>query len=252
MSKTVELGIKKYITSKHYFIKSEYYLGEQRSNGREPNVWRWSAQRLKNEAAALRLIKDRTTIPVPDVYSCQRDDRGAMRLVVQRINGVEAASIGEECQMPEGSRHASAGTCYECKRIVAEKVNAYIEGKVLPQLQALTSSQTGLDGFVLPPPRIEQYDGRDTWTPKRSSREDAYVFCHGDLSRSNIMVDPKTLDVTYIIDWEQAGFFPTQLERPLWRLDYDDYMRTYMDTSELDREIALITESDEDGKGREC
>ncbi|KAF1971062.1 hypothetical protein BU23DRAFT_472247, partial [Bimuria novae-zelandiae CBS 107.79] len=197
--------------------------------------------RLLNEAAALRLLKERTTIPVPTVYSYEPDDQGAMRLVVKRIHGIKAASVGEECRMPVGSRHVTSGTCSACENIATEKVNIFVEGTVLPQLRRLTSNQTGLDGFVLPPPRIEEYDRRAMWPPKQSPLEGEYVFCHGDLSRSNIMVDPNTLDVVYIIDWEQAGFFPATLERPLWRLDYREYMQTYEDHDMLDGEIALIT-----------
>ena len=32
------------------------------------------------------------------------------------------------------------------------------------------------------------------------------VFCHNDLSANNVIVDPKTLKIAAIIDWEYAGF----------------------------------------------
>ena len=38
------------------------------------------------------------------------------------------------------------------------------------------------------------------------------VFNHGDLSTYNVVVDPKTLKVTAILDWEYAGFYPEQFE----------------------------------------
>jgi hypothetical protein len=237
----LELGTKKYITTEDQFIKSEYYRGERRRNGREPNFWKFSKERLLNEAAALQLIKKQTTIPVPTVYSCAPDEHGAMRLVVERIHGIDATSIGQECRMPTSSRHVSSGACTTCENIATENVNAFVEGIVQPQLRRLTSTRMGLNGFVLPPPRIEQYDRRDTWVPKQHvPGDDDYVFCHGDLSRSNIMIDPSTLEVAYIIDWEQAGYFPASLERPLWRLDYIEYMQTYQDHKMLDKEIALI------------
>lgn len=39
-----------------------------------------------------------------------------------------------------------------------------------------------------------------------------YVFNHGDLSQHNVLVDPTSLKITAIIDWEYAGFFPEYFE----------------------------------------
>lgn len=38
------------------------------------------------------------------------------------------------------------------------------------------------------------------------------VFCHNDLSASNVIVDPDTLAIKAIIDWEYAGFYPPEFE----------------------------------------
>jgi aminoglycoside phosphotransferase len=43
------------------------------------------------------------------------------------------------------------------------------------------------------------------------------VFCHGDLSQTNILVDPETLKIQGIIDWEFAGFWPEYFEEPHFR-----------------------------------
>lgn len=51
---------------------------------------------------------------------------------------------------------------------------------------------------------------------QRSSSEDEFVFCHGDLSQNNILVDPKTLRIVAIIDWEYGGFFPREHEIPFY------------------------------------
>lgn len=160
-----------------------------------------------------------------------------MRLVLQRISGITASEVVEQCRKPQGRSHVDSGRCSGCEEIVADKVNSYIEGTVIPELQKLTSSWTGLNGFVLPSPRIEQYDCRDAWAPKQSSAPNDYVFCHGDLSRTNIMVHPTILDVVCIIDWETAGDFPPQLERPLWRLNYAEYMETFKDTDRLMKKL---------------
>lgn len=38
------------------------------------------------------------------------------------------------------------------------------------------------------------------------------MFCHNDLGQQNILVDPKTLKIKAIIDWEFAGYFPAAFE----------------------------------------
>lgn len=42
------------------------------------------------------------------------------------------------------------------------------------------------------------------------------VFCH-DLSTHNVIVDPVTLKIKAIIDWEYAGFFPAEFEGTFFR-----------------------------------
>lgn len=42
--------------------------------------------------------------------------------------------------------------------------------------------------------------------------KDDLVFCHNDLSTNNIIVDPKTLKINAVIDWEYAGFFLPEFE----------------------------------------
>jgi thiamine kinase-like enzyme len=40
-----------------------------------------------------------------------------------------------------------------------------------------------------------------------------YEFQHGDLAAHNIIMNPGTLQVKALIDWEHAGFFPPGMER---------------------------------------
>ena len=46
---------------------------------------------------------------------------------------------------------------------------------------------------------------------KRREEKDL-VFCHNDLSAHNIIVDPTTLKINAIVDWEYAGFYPREFE----------------------------------------
>jgi hypothetical protein len=53
------------------------------------------------------------------------------------------------------------------------------------------------------------------WRPRSDVKGD-FVLCHGDLGQHNVLVDPKTLRITAIIDWEFGGFWPEWFERPFW------------------------------------
>ncbi|KAJ8610500.1 hypothetical protein MRB53_038492 [Persea americana] len=49
------------------------------------------------------------------------------------------------------------------------------------------------------------------WRMKRRASKDL-VFCHNDLSTHNIIVDPDTLAITAIVDWEYGGFYTREFE----------------------------------------
>lgn len=55
------------------------------------------------------------------------------------------------------------------------------------------------------------------WRPKPEIVEGAsYVFCHNDLGQHNVIVDPDTLEIKAIIDWEYGGFWPEWFKQPYW------------------------------------
>ncbi|KAI0165305.1 hypothetical protein GGR52DRAFT_581940 [Hypoxylon sp. FL1284] len=65
--------------------------------------------------------------------------------------------------------------------------------------------------------RTTQYFPKDTkWQTIIAPRADL-VFCHCDLSQSNIIVDPETLKIKGIIDWEYGGYWPAFFESPYFR-----------------------------------
>ena len=52
-----------------------------------------------------------------------------------------------------------------------------------------------------------------------------YVFQHGDIAAHNIIMDPRTLEVKDLIDFEYAGFYPPGMENWLGTLCGDVYNR---------------------------
>ena len=158
------------------------------------HVPRLGRERILNEAASLRFIREHTAIPVPTVHACFEDDE-AVYLVTEYVQGEDMASLNEEQKgtvMKELERHLDT-----LRTLVSEKIG-------------------GPSGLVVPPYRVTKASLRDDWN-LRSSEESEYVFCHNDLSQHNVIVDPQTLSIRAIVDWEYAGFYPTFFESRFFR-----------------------------------
>lgn len=237
-----KLPIKEYVVSERSFTKREL-LPEQLQKGPDgkPWPWKWGKERLLNEANALNLVRKYTSIPVPKVLDYGIDDMGRTFVTMERVYGITLESIGEECRMPSSGRkaHILDGECKTCADIANAIADSFITNYVLPQLQQLRSYVTGLDGFVLPPPRIVETVPRAAWQPITSDVK-KFVFIHGDFARHNIMVSPKTLEVNCIFDWEHAGYFPPELEVDAWRMKHSEYFQLFLDKERIQRELELI------------
>lgn len=160
-------------------------------------------QGIRNEAAAIEFVRTHTAIPVPNVVGCF-EDRGQQYLLLEKVQGVvELRSIPVDKRAP---------------------INAEVESFV-QQLHALKSDRFGgVTGEVCPPARLTYNDPEamdllvHTYRPEQQVRQD-FAFCHGDLNTTNILVDPVTLHVKCIIDWEFAGFYPPEFEGYWWKRD---------------------------------
>jgi len=107
-------------------------------------------------------------------------------------------------------------------RLLFERADAvlnagrFITTTVIPQLQSLKSHTMGVViGTVILPDRITGHGDREKW-PVRSECTPNFSFCHNDLAQHNIMINPDTLQVEAIIDWEVSGFYTSDFEAPLW------------------------------------
>lgn len=152
-------------------------------------------ERLQNEAACLEFVRKKTDIPVPDILEAYSED-GSFVLVTKRLLGVSMNKLPLQDQA-----------------VVAKEVEAHVR-----TLQTLRSNQLGgPSGIVCPPKRATQYFPSDATWSAACAADNSFVFCHCDLSQSNIIVDPKTLKIEGIIDWEYAGFWPVFFESPYFR-----------------------------------
>lgn len=149
---------------------------------------RLAKEKLQNEAASLRFVRN-AGIPVPTVYGAFEVD-DAYFLIVEYIEGISMRNLTDDQ-----------------KKLVGAELDQH-----LATLRGLRSRELGgPSGIVLPPYRVMKCTDKDAWS-LRPSRSDEYVFCHNDLTHSNIIVDPVSLKINAIIDWEYAGFYPDYFE----------------------------------------
>ncbi|KAG6003206.1 hypothetical protein E4U54_000730 [Claviceps lovelessii] len=155
------------------------------------------AQRYRTEAAAVDYIRKNTNIPVPPM-SCVFEDDGAVTFMSQIVEGVELHCLDDKD-----------------KPIVMKEIE-----QILETLRTLKSDVPGVPGQTLlcPPQRVcnVHWKPDSCWRPKPETKGE-FVFCHNDLAQQNVLVDPTTLKITAIIDWEFAGFYPPWFEGAFWK-----------------------------------
>ncbi|KAJ4865676.1 phosphotransferase enzyme family domain-containing protein [Trichoderma breve] len=143
--------------------------------------------------------QNETGIPLPKLLGCFEDD-GAAYLVTEYVEGVGMNDLDTE-------RQAVVTKELQCHILTLKRLTSDTWGgpdKMLTYCQ------------VLPPYRImRKSDGRP-WRMRQRKQQDL-VFCHNDLSMNNVIVDPITLKIRAIVDWEYVGFYPPKFEYPFYR-----------------------------------
>ena len=130
---------------------------------------------------------------VPRVY-CDFEDDQAYYVATEYVDGVNMSSLSEEQ-----------------RAVVHNELSMH-----LAKLKTQRSSRIGgPSGLVVPPYRVMRQTETDDWRLQVSDH-DEYVFCHNDLSQHNVIVDPDTLKIKAIVDWEYAGFYPAYFEIPFY------------------------------------
>jgi hypothetical protein len=109
-------------------------------------------ERITNEVNALKLISQRTTIPVPKIIDYGYYEDGRRYLVTELIEGVTLKDIQQlGCSKPMGQKHTLVTPCKTCSDQAYASALQFIEDHVLPQLAMLKAKERGIDGFVMPP-----------------------------------------------------------------------------------------------------
>jgi serine/threonine protein kinase len=154
-------------------------------------------ERLQNEIAAILYIRKHfPSIPVPNIR-CSFEDHGRLYSIMDIIPGIPLIELADEKQAPA----------------IQE-----LEGYLALLHSHRSKTLRGFGGRVFVPARLMLSLPKDEpmeFVEVSSDTED-FVLCHNDLNQANIMVDPVTLRITGIIDWEFAGFFPPEFEYPFY------------------------------------
>lgn len=181
----------------------------QKQNG-YMHVPLFNMERILNEGACL-LFLAQTGIPLPKSLACFEDD-GAAYLVTEYVDGVGMDDLDAESQAvvtEELQRHILT-----LKKLTSDTWGGPDNMVPKPLENSLHAGLTRCQ--VLPPYRImRKSDGRP-WRMRQRQQQDL-VFCHNDLSMNNVIVDPSTLKINAIIDWEYAGFYPPEFEFPFYQ-----------------------------------
>ncbi|KAK3179544.1 hypothetical protein K4F52_009036 [Lecanicillium sp. MT-2017a] len=184
---------RKYYHRGSAFIKRSLRPREFQTGHRGLYVPPRGIERLRNEAESIQFVREHTDVSVPELY-CHFLDDGAYYLVMGYVEGVSMAHLPDEQ-----------------KTIVRGELERHRE-----TLRTLTLTRMGgPSGIIVPPYRVLRHAESECWKLQPSETSE-YVFCHNDLSQQNVIVDPESLKITAIIDWEYAGFYPPQFDYPFY------------------------------------
>lgn len=201
------------------FIKREIPLGErQKGPDGQPIDNPLLESLFLNEAVAYQLLWEKTKILVPKLLSCGRDGHGQLYLETELVRGAaQASEAAKFCSRP--SPHGISMTsnrCPSCDTTVSANVQQFVNDIVLPELKTLKSRRTGLNGCVIPPRWVLRLYPDNVWKEKISSSNE-YVFVLHDLVDHNILVSLDTLEVVALVDLEESGYFPSEMQG--WRFN---------------------------------
>lgn len=158
------------------------------------------ANRMRNERGAIEYVRAHTTIPVPEiVFYLDEGDR--VYLATEMVDGVRMDDIEN----------------VEDRAKVIAQLDSFVE-----QLAALRSAT--IRGFAPQPCwpyAITSYRQIAAPLQFRVDHEKGYPLCHGDLHQANVIVDPDTMQVKAVLDWEHCGFYPPELDASRYKLDSD-------------------------------
>lgn len=174
------------------------------------------------EAANIKFLESRTSIPIPNVVHEWYEDDGRYFIITKRIPGRPLEDVWPSLspEHRESIAKQTAEYLSQLREVQSDRMET-IGGK------PLYSAWLFRQDFETPHGPLSSDD--ELWSelsksltkvPEKACVElrrrmppaAPYTFTHGDLTSVNIMVDPDTGDLTGILDWENAGYYPVWWE----------------------------------------
>ena len=186
-----------------------------------------------NEVNAMRLVRKKTSIPVPEVYQAYiEQDTGYGCVVMELVDG-EPLDLAWESLIPDQQEHIVGqlkGYMEELHSIEGSTIGSveggpcpdhFFDQDPIPLAGPFASASDFRDGLIKTVRENEQGPFTETVVSYlRLLPDTKIVLTHGDFQPRNILVrDGK---VVSIIDWEYSGFYPVYWEyhkamyRPEW------------------------------------
>ncbi|PHH53866.1 hypothetical protein CFIMG_002605RAa2 [Ceratocystis fimbriata CBS 114723] len=164
------------------------------------------------EANAMKLVRQHTSIPVPEVYNVYRDaDSGHMCIVMEYIDGEQLDKAWPRLSEEQKDKIVQQlrGYFVELRQIKGSFIGGD-EAEFNKALVKAWSTNRENDPFtrLLCKIQVEVMSGHEI------------VMTHNDFDPRNILV--RGSDVVAVLDWEFSGFFPEYWEyckshwRPAW------------------------------------
>jgi len=198
------------------------------------------SKRHKAEFSALKLVRSRTSIPVPRPIDLILSSTDSF-LVTSRMEGEMAGISIDECTDQEMSLMAQ-----DLRRYIAELRTIQIQTNSTHPISNATGGPCldyRIGGSLVGPFRDEKEFSESLRLgilPNLVHRDDhRIVFTHADLNMRNILV--KDRRISGIIDWENAGWYP----------EYWEYTKCHFGVRLCQRWLKMVDAVFEDRYGEE-
>ncbi|KAL9594937.1 MAG: hypothetical protein Q9219_006743 [cf. Caloplaca sp. 3 TL-2023] len=171
------------------------------------------------EAASMRYVRSKTSIPVPEVIDAfVHPETKHVCILMERIDGQPLDEVWDTYSetQKEHIKSQLKGFWEELRQIKGTSIgpvdgtycaDQFFDGEDNASYGPYESEAAFHDGLI----RALEARGRNTWTERvvtfiRAMPEHEVLFTHNDLAPRNILV--RDGNVVAIIDWELSGFYP--------------------------------------------
>ncbi|KAI3325029.1 kinase-like domain-containing protein [Xylariaceae sp. AK1471] len=198
------------------------------------------------EVAAMRLVHEKTSIPVPQVLKfVSRPDDDMAIIFMEYIDGEPLDQAWESCTDTEKQNIVAQlrGYLEELRQVKGEFIGSVDRSVCNDQLFANRENEYGPyedeDEFRAGMAKsLRACDANPAFTEvvigfvEAMPKHDSIVLTHGDLVPRNVLV--KEGNVVGIVDWEMAGFYPVYWEYVKGHF-FADYEHPWMEEKVLDK-----------------